>query len=194
MPNENQRASPSPPPACLTLASPLVLFVIFLGSALPRARASVPAPGVAPVPAPDAPSTSSSDGPGHLVLELERLTEGLIVMSESDFPMDVVIWQRPGGKPSARRLAALIGHPHPETASTVPVDDFFRAAAAPLRGSDDAEARATIRRLERIASFLKRHLPDARVFRFGRSTMRAYVIGTTPSGDWLGIATTLIET
>jgi len=41
--------------------------------------------------------------------ELERLTEGLTFMSESDFPLDVVTWRRPGGAPTAARLAFLIG-------------------------------------------------------------------------------------
>lgn len=130
---------------------------------------------------------------GELLGELERLTEGLTLMSESDFPLDVVAWRRPGGRPSALRLAALTGQAHPETAKTMTVDEFFRTAATP-RPEDQAEARAVARRFGRLVHFLKTRLADVRVFRFGRLTLRAYVIGMTARGDWVGLATTQVET
>jgi len=125
--------------------------------------------------------------------ELEHLTDGLTFMSESDFPLDVVLWRRPGGTPTASRLAFLTGAPHPETVTITTVDDFFRSAARPPRASD-AEEEATARRFRRLASFLKHRLMGARAFRFGRSTVRAYVVGVASNGDWIGVATTLIET
>src|SRR4051812_13911770 len=74
----------------------------------------------------EAPSPAPRCG---LVGDLERLTEGLTLMSEADFPLDVVTWRHPGGRPSAARLGVLTGQAHPETAETMTVDEFFRVAA-----------------------------------------------------------------
>lgn len=138
-------------------------------------------------------SSSSATTGDDLVRELERLTQGLLFMSESDFPFSVVRWRQPGGTPSARRLAALTGEPHPDLAEVITVDHFFRIAATP-QPWHDAEELAVVRRYATLVQVLRTRLPDARVFRFGRLTIHAYVVGTTRNGDWIGLATTQIET
>jgi hypothetical protein len=149
---------------------------------------------LAAAPPTESPSESPSPArPGGVVGELERLTDGLTLMSESDFPLDVVAWRQPGGRPSAVRLGRLTGQAHPESAETMTLDEFFRAAAAPRPG-DPAEEQAVARRFERLVHFLKTRLLDVRVFRFGHLTLRAYVVGMTAEGDWVGVATTQIET
>jgi nuclease A inhibitor-like protein len=130
---------------------------------------------------------------GGVVGELERLADGLTLMSESDFPLDVVAWRQPGGRPSATRLGRLTGQAHPETVETMTVDEFFRAAATPRPG-DPAEVRAVARRFGRLVHFLKTRLTEVRVFRFGHLTLRSYVVGMTADGDWVGLAMTQIET
>ncbi|HET6149151.1 MAG TPA: nuclease A inhibitor family protein [Polyangia bacterium] len=129
----------------------------------------------------------------ELVRDLERLTEGLLFMSESDFPLAVVLWRQPGGNPNARRLAALTGEPHPDLAQVMTVDEFFANAATP-RPWHDAEEQTIVRRYAGVVHFLKTRLTGVRVFRFGRITIHAYVVGTTRNGDWIGLATTQIET
>jgi hypothetical protein len=129
----------------------------------------------------------------ELVRDLERLTEGLLFMSESDFPLAVVFWRQPGGNPTARRLAALTGEPHPDLAQLMTVDEFF-ANAATARPWYNAEEQAIARRYAALVHYLKTRLTGARVFRFGRIAIHAYVVGTTRNGDWIGLATTQIET
>ena len=51
-----------------------------------------------------------------------------------------------------------------------------------------------MRRYAGLLHFLKTRLTGVRVFRFGRITIHAYAIGTTRNGDWIGLATTQIET
>jgi hypothetical protein len=128
-----------------------------------------------------------------LVDELEELTDGLLFVSERDSPIVVVSWARPGGRPTARRVASLVGEPHPERLQQGTVDEFFRSVATPA-SSQDAEERALVRRYSALLSFLKSHLEEVRVFRFGRTTIRSYVVGVAPNGDWIGLATTQIET
>jgi hypothetical protein len=128
-----------------------------------------------------------------LVAELERLTEGLLFMSERDFPISVVKWAHPGGRPTARRIATLVGEPHPERIEQRTIDEFFHAVVTPA-GSPDAEEEALVRRYSALVRFLKLRLEDVRVFRFGRTTIRSYVVGVAPNGDWIGLTTTQTET
>ena len=152
------------------------------------------APPDAAAAVPDLPRAGSPDRwSAELRRELERLTDGLTFMSESDFPLDVVLWRGPGGPPTAARLAFLTGVPHPGSVQVTSVEDFFRAATR-LPAASDAEEEAVARRYRQLASFLEHRLTGARAFRFGRSTIRAYVVGTASNGDWLGIATTVVAT
>ena len=133
-----------------------------------------------------------SEQPG-LVRELERLTEGLLFMSETDAPITVVTWVHPGGRPTARRIGRLVGEPHLTLVKQTTVDDFFRAATTRSAGQD-AEEEIVVGRYAALVRLLKAQLDAIRVFRFGRTTIRSYVVGVAPSGDWIGLATRQTET
>jgi histidine triad (HIT) family protein len=127
------------------------------------------------------------------VRELERLTEGLLLVSETDAPLTVISWTRPQGRPTARRLASLLGEPHPELVEQLTLDRFFRAALQSWPGQT-AEDHLIATRYATLVRFLKGRLHDVQVFRFGRVAIRSYVIGVAPNGDWLGLATNQTET
>ena len=137
------------------------------------------------------PATPSE--PAALVGELERLTEGLLFMSETDAPLTVVAWTHPVGRPTARRLASLVGEPHPELVEQTTVERFFRAALL-SRPEQTAEDDIVVRRYTALVRFFKDRLGDVQVFRFGRTTIRSYVVGVSPSGDWIGLSTSETET
>ena len=128
-----------------------------------------------------------------LVHQLERLTEGLLVMSETDAPLSVVTWTHRVGRPTARRLASLVGEPHPELVEQTTVERFFRAALV-SRPDQTAEDDVVVRRYVALVRFLKDRICDVRVFRFGRTMIRSYVVGVAPNGDWIGLSTNQTET
>ena len=137
-------------------------------------------------------SAAPSEG-AALVNELERLTEGLLVMSETDAPLTVVTWTHPVGRLTAHRLASLVGEPHPELVEQTTVDRFFRAAL--LSWPDQtAEDDVVLRRYVALVHFLKDRLGDVRVFRFGQTMIRSYIVGVAPNGDWIGLSTNQTET
>jgi hypothetical protein len=63
-----------------------------------------------------------------------------------------------------------------------------------FRPEQTAEDDVVVRRYTALVRFLKNRLVDVRVFRFGRTTIRSYVLGVAPNGDWIGAATTQTET
>lgn len=85
-------------------------------------------------------------------------------MSETDVPLTVVRWAHPVGRPTARRLASLVGEPHPELVEQTTVERFFRAALL-SRPEQTAEDAVVVRRYITLVLFLKNRLGDVRVFR-----------------------------
>lgn len=127
-----------------------------------------------------------------IVKALQKATDGLLFMSESDYPFDVLYWRQPGGSPSVARIAALTG----EDASVVEersVDAFFDGAATP-QDWHSPEDLQTVRRYQELVALLKAKLRKLKVYRFGTIQIHAYVVGVTSAGNWVALKTTQIET
>ena len=127
-----------------------------------------------------------------IVRSLQKATNGLLFLSESDYPFDVLYWRNPGGSPSAARIAALMG----EDATVVEersIDAFFNGAATP-QDWHSPEDLATVRRYQELVTLLKSKLRKLTVYRFGTIQIHAYVVGVTSAGNWVALKTTQIET
>jgi len=175
---------------CRSLLDPSLLVPILATATaceLPPARDGIDLFDVKSVVARD----TSTDTPA-IVLRLARATEGLLMMSESDHPFAVHHWHRPGGTPSAGRVAALAGE-DARAVEELSVDEFFRAATTthPENGPDGL---ATAQRFRDLVALLHSELQDLRVFRYGRIDIDAYVVGVTRSGDWVALSTKQVET
>jgi Nuclease A inhibitor-like protein len=57
-----------------------------------------------------------------------------------------------------------------------------------------AEDAVVVRRYTALVRFLKDRVGDVRVFPFGWTMIRSYVVGVAPNGDWIGLATAQTET
>ncbi len=114
-----------------------------------------------------------------IVSQLERAADGLLFMSESDHPFEVVHWKRPGGDITAERIAQLTGHVG-ETVEEKTVEAFFRHHTSP--------------RHRKLVKVLRKKLSSIRVYRFGVIEIHSYVVGVTRHGSWAGLATIQIET
>lgn len=133
--------------------------------------------------------------PPPLVSQLDSATAGLLFMSESDYPLEVLYWTRAGkpkGPPSVDELAALTGHLG-ELVEEQSLDTFFRGATTPQEGQSTAELE-TVQRYQDLVRLLRKKLSFIRVFRFGRIQIHSFVVGVTSSGAWAGLSTIQIET
>lgn len=128
----------------------------------------------------------------QIAAELQQATAGLLMMSESDYPFDVVRWEQADEiTPDAlRRIAAL---PPDAAVVTESLDDFLRAAMTEHEGQS-AEARASAQDFRRLVQRLKTNLQDVRVYKVGTINLPVYIMGRTPSGNWLGLSTRIVET
>jgi len=73
------------------------------------------------------------------------------------------------------------------------VDDFF-ARATQEEDWHDQEERETVKQVQNLVSVLKQNLSQLQVYRAGNINIDAYIVGMTPSGDWTGCSTKLVET
>ncbi len=73
------------------------------------------------------------------------------------------------------------------------VDDLF-AIATKEEDWHDQDERETVQQFQNLVSVLKQNLSQLQVFRVGNINIDAYIVGVTPSGDWTGLSTKLVET
>ena len=73
------------------------------------------------------------------------------------------------------------------------VDDLFAGATQEEDWHDQGE-RETVKRFQNLTSVLKQNLLQLQVYRVGNINIDAYIVGVTPSGDWMGLSTKMVET
>jgi hypothetical protein len=128
----------------------------------------------------------------ELQQQLIEAARGLVVMSESDYPVEVARWQNVADVTPAY-LRALTGEDASVPVEAVSAEDFFRAATSEpeWKGADEI---ATARKFQKLLRLLKEQLRDVKAYRVGTINVAVYVVGRSPEGHWLGVSTRVVET
>ncbi|MFN7134399.1 MAG: nuclease A inhibitor family protein, partial [Myxococcales bacterium] len=122
----------------------------------------------------------------------EAAVDGLLFMSESDYPFDYV--QFPGaGKASAQDLAKLLGRPAGTPVEQRSMDDFFNPRTQP-QSWWEPEQHVDAQKYRQLRQTLEGNLTDLRVVRVGEIEIGVYLVGRNRFGDLVGVRTTSIET
>jgi hypothetical protein len=125
--------------------------------------------------------------------ELEQATEGLLFMSESDYPFQIIQWnpQQEITPEYLRIQTSGAGLDTPVTRQSV--NDFFRAATSEPAWKKGVELE-TARKYQFLVRLLKETLSDLVVYRVGAINITIYIIGKSETGNWLGLTTQVVET
>ena len=127
-----------------------------------------------------------------IATQLSSAAQGLLFLSETNAPFEVINWQTQGELTPAI-LLQLTEHPPDAPVELRTVDEFFEVATAEEDWHDEDE-RETVQRFQNLVSILKQNLSQLQVYRVGDRSIDAYIVGVTPSGEWAGLATKLVET
>ncbi len=127
-----------------------------------------------------------------ITAKLKQASKGLLFLSESDTPFEVIHWPVQG-KLTGAKLLQLTEHPPDAPVKVVSVDDFF-AIATQEEDWHDEEEREIVQRFQNLASVLKQNLSQLQVYRVGSTNIDAYIVGVAQSGDWAGLSAKLVET
>jgi hypothetical protein len=124
-----------------------------------------------------------------LLQELQQASEGLLFMSENDYPLTAFVWEQAANGFNTDMLLAKAGHPAGTLVETRTVDNFFRNAIR-----DDLYGEEAAARFRQVVELLKTRLTDLQVYRLGEISIDVYVVGKTATGDLAGYSTRVIET
>jgi histidine triad (HIT) family protein len=126
-----------------------------------------------------------------LLERLQSLSDGLLFLSESDYPFELVYYPQP---PETQDLASLL----PQwlglgVESKVMVEElsyFFQHHTSTDLDFVDEEKAQQFRELQ---TFLEENLPEVQVYRVGIRRITAFILGRTAGGDVVGLKTTKVE-
>lgn len=126
---------------------------------------------------------------------LREESEGLLYMSESDYPLEPFVWSKE--KVGADRLTPVtLAHclRSTEGIETVDFETFF----APMTEEEDwfgPEEKEAALRFRQLTQTLKENLTDLTVYKLGAKAKReVYIVGKTAAGDFAGLKTRVVET
>ena len=129
-----------------------------------------------------------------LLQQIQAASDGLFFVSEADYPFKVV--HLPHVQDSSLLPAALVEMvemKEEEEIEVVELPYFFRNMTREEPGAEEEEIK-TARRYKELQELLEQHLQEVKVYRIGRRRIQAFILGKTPSGDYAGLRTTLVET
>lgn len=126
-----------------------------------------------------------------IIDRLKQATADLMWASESDYPFEVMTWER-GVEMTPSALFKELAAPN-MAIEIISLADFF----APVLTTEDwygAEELATVDRYANLVQTIESNLTEVQVFRLGEIEISVYIIGKTPDGHLIGLKTQAIET
>ncbi len=128
----------------------------------------------------------------QIIEELRAACAGLRWMSESDYPLEVIRWER-REEVTPEFLRGLTGDDSSTPVETRSPAELFRAAASEAEWKSETEL-ASAAKFRAVRRLLEENLEDVKVYRVGEINMAVYVMGRSPEANWLGLKTRIVET
>ena len=153
----------------------------------------LPTPEGAATPAATARAAAPPADPHDATLaQLQKLTQGLNFISESDAPLQAVSYAAPGGELPDAQLLHTLGEPAGTPVTKQALTDFLRDHTADQGVTGRV---ATANRFKALQVYLKQELDGTQVYRVGRGPQtRAYALGRDVAGRLAGFKTELTTT
>lgn len=124
--------------------------------------------------------------------ELQEAIRGLLFMSESDYPFEIIRWEGAEDM-SPERLRSVAGLDAAAPVEERTVAEFFRVAAGEQEWKGAAEL-ALAQRYQTLVRLLEENLKEVKAYRVGTISVGVYVVGRSDEGNWLGVSTRVVET
>ena len=130
----------------------------------------------------------------EIIEQLKSASDGLLCMSESEYPFEVFSWESQELLPlTTEKILQQTGHPQDTPVEVVTVDNFFRVATTEQDWYGEEE-KETLQKYQALVETLKQNLSSPEVYRLGEREIDVYIVGQTPAGGLTGLSTKVIET
>ena len=117
-----------------------------------------------------------ADNDAQILEQLKRATAGLLFMSESDYPFEVIHWEGLSDL-THDYLCSLSGETEDCQVEEMEVEDVF-----------------TAEKYRNIVEVLSQNLTERKAYKVGRINIPVYVVGRSRRGNWLGVSTRVVQT
>ncbi len=150
-------------------------------------------PGGSGLPTAAAPSPTPPADPNDATLaQLQKLTQGLNFISESDAPLEAVSYAAPTGDLPNAQLLQVLGEPADTKVEKVELTQFLSNHTADNGVTGSV---ATANRFKALQMYLKQELDGVQVYRVGAGAQtHAYALGRDVAGRLAGFKTVLTAT
>ncbi|MEH1795706.1 MULTISPECIES: nuclease A inhibitor family protein [unclassified Nostoc] len=128
---------------------------------------------------------------GEIGEKLKEASTGLLMMSESDYPFEVVQWE--GAAPATQEKILQLTGSQDLPVEVVDLDYLFRNCAFEQEWHNELQKK-DVKKFQTLVQTLKDNLSNISVYRVGQINIDAYIIGETKDGDLAGVVTKLVET
>ena len=127
----------------------------------------------------------------ELINQLKQASQGLLWLSESDYPFETVLMENVDDIES--KLLELTDSSADTKIEVRELDNFFDRVTEEKDWYNDEEM-LICRRYQELVKLLKTHLTDIKVYRVGEIEVNCYILGKTESGSVAGLSTISVET
>jgi len=127
----------------------------------------------------------------NITQKLKEVSDGLLMMSESDYPFDIVQWQ--SAAPATPEKILQLTNSQNLPIEVVELDYFFRNCAFEQEWHNELQ-KQDVPKFHSLVQTLKGNLNAVKVYRVGQTNINVYIVGETSNGDLAGVATKLVET
>ena len=128
---------------------------------------------------------------GKIVEKLKEASTGLLMMSESDYPFEVVQWK--DAAPATQEKILQLTGSQDMPVEIVDLDYLFRNCAFEQEWHNELQKK-DVKKFQTLVQTLKDNLNEINIYRIGTINIDVYIIGKTPSGDLAGLSTKIVET
>ena len=123
--------------------------------------------------------------------ELSRLTEGLLYISESEYPVEILHWPDVHDNAALKKqIAAYAGAAASQEQSLAAFFDSVQQQADP----NDPPMQELAARYQQLRKYLEQHLSDTSVLRAGDTQVHIFITGFTAEKTAVVLHTVSIET
>ena len=133
-----------------------------------------------------------STNTNEIITKLKNASQGLLWLSESEYPLEPVLWQSVEDL-TAKKLLQQLKKPSNTPVRVTDIDKFFSNAIAEHDWYDD-EQKAEVKKCRHLLEELKSNLSNITVYCVGKVEIDIYIVGKTPNGDLAGVSTMVVET
>lgn len=127
-----------------------------------------------------------------IIDQLKKATDDLLMMSESEYPFEVIFWNEKEPL-TTQKILQLTNHPQDSPIEEVELEYFFRNCAFEKEWHNEIQ-KEEVKKFQILLQTLKDNLNEIKVYRIGTISIDVYIIGKTSDKNLAGISTKVVET